>query len=131
MSEILKEGTYVGDIVKYEAPRNYSRKIVTIPSGKGVLKAGTVLEVTSSGYQPLSYTAAVTEGSVKPASAGTPAAILLEDVDATSAEVNAVALARHSMVVKQKLLFSFTDTTVLPAVYDDLESLGIIVVEGK
>ncbi len=131
MSEILKEGTYVGDIVKYEAPRNYSRKIVTIPSGKGVLKAGTVLEVTSSGYQPLSYTAAVTEGSVKPASAGTPAAILLEDVDATSAEVNAVALARHSMVVKQKLLFSFTDTTVLPAVYDDLESLGIIVVEGE
>lgn len=131
MSEILKEGTYVGDIVKYEAPRNYSRKIVTIPSGKGVLKAGTVLEVTSSGYQPLSYTAAVTEGSAKPAAAGTPAAILLEDVDATSVAVNAIALARHSMVVKQKLLFSFTDTTVLPAVYDDLESLGIIVVEGE
>lgn len=131
MSEILKEGTYVCDIVKYEAPRNYSRKIVTIPSGKGVLKAGTVLEVTSSGYQPLSYTAAVTGDNAKPAAAGTPAAILLEDVDATSAAVNAVALARHSMVVKQKLLFSFTDTTVLPAVYDDLESLGIIVVEGE
>lgn len=131
MPEILKEGTYVGDIVKYEAPRNYSRKIVTIPSGKGVLKAGTVLEVTSSGYQPLSYTAAVTGGDAKPAATGTPAAILLEDVDATSAAVNAVALARHSMVVKQKLLFSFTDTTVLPAVYDDLESLGIIVVEGE
>ena len=131
MSEILKEGTYVGDIVKYEAPRNYSRKIVTIPSGKGVLKAGTVLEVTSTGYQPLSYTAAVTGSSATPAKAGTPAAVLLEDVDATSAEVNAVAVARHSMVVKQKLLFSFIDTTVLPAVYDDLESLGIIVVEGE
>lgn len=131
MSEILKEKEYIGDIVKYEAPRNYSRKIVNIPSGKGVIKAGTVLEATSSGYQPLSYTAATTGENATPAKVGTPAAILLEDIDATSAAVNAVAVARHSMVVKQKLLFSFTDTTVLPAVYDDLESLGIIVVEGE
>ncbi len=130
MPDILKEGKYITDVVKYEAPMNYSRKIVTIASGSGKLNAGAILESTASGYKPLSYTAAVTEGTPKPASAGTPAAILLENVDATSADVKALAVARHAIVVKQELEVSFADATVLPAVYDDLESIGILVVEG-
>ena len=35
MSEILKEGKYIHDIVKWEANDEYSREVVTIASGNG------------------------------------------------------------------------------------------------
>jgi len=117
MPDIKKEGIYISDIVKYEAPMNYSRKLVTIPSGTGALKAGAILKLAENGY------VAISQGDA-------PAAILLQDVDATSANVKALAVARHAIVVKQQLVCSIDDEAALSAVYDDLESIGIIVVEG-
>ena len=59
-------------------------RVRTIASGSGVLKRGTVLgKITASGKMTISLTAA-TDGSQ------TPYVVLAEDVDATSADVDAV-----------------------------------------
>lgn len=130
-TKTYEEGRYIGDVVKFEEPE-YSRETVTIASGNGELKLGTVLEAGEDGkYKPLSYTAATEEPSSTPAKAGTPAAILLRDVDTTESDVRAVVIMRHAVVVEQNLVFKFDDDTVLPDIYADLKALGIIVRKGE
>ena len=87
----LTEKTYVGDILKREIEPLIGRKLVTVVSGAGVLKKGTVLgTVTATGkmnaYDPTANTGLelVTVGKL---------AILLEDIDATSADVTNVKVA--------------------------------------
>lgn len=129
MPEILKEGNYTGDIVKYEVPE-YSREKVTIPSGTGKLTAGTVLENGTSGYVPVSFTAATTDPQAA-AVVGTPAAVLIEDVDATSASATALVVVQHAVVVEQKLVLDEEmDDDSKASVMADLASLGIVARKG-
>jgi hypothetical protein len=88
------------DVVKTEGANRYSRDEDTIASGSGVLQCGAVLgKVTSTGkLKPLAPGASDgTQTAVK---------VLLESVDATSADVRAVTLARHAEVVLQTLVFA-------------------------
>lgn len=129
-TKIFEEGRYVGDVVKFEEPE-YSRENVTVAKSNGKLEIGTVLEVGTDGkYKPLSYTAAITETST-PTKTGTPAAVLIQNIDTTEGDVRAVAIVRHAVVVEQELVFKFDDADVLPNVYADLKALGVIVRKGE
>lgn len=86
-----------GAFIKSEAPGDLSRETVTIASGSGKLLAGTVLgKVTATGkYKP--YDNDNTDGTQ------TAAAILVYDVDATSADVAAVVIVRLAEVWTSRL----------------------------
>ena len=130
-TKIFEEGRYVGDVVKFEEPE-YSRENVTVAKSNGKLEIGTVLEVGTDGkYKPLSYTAATTGENATPAKAGTPAAVLIQNIDTTEGDVRAVAIMRHAVVVEQELVFKFDDADVLPNVYADLKALGVIIRKGE
>ena len=123
------EGDYIADVVKYEI-REYSREVVTIKSGaNNTLTKGAVLEIDSSTgkYQPLSFTAASGNDA---AVYGTPAAVLLQDVDASSADATAVVLVRHAIVAENKLNYKFEDTTAIAKAIAGLAALGIVARKG-
>lgn len=118
MPNILKEGNYSHDVIKYEVPE-YSRETVTIPSGTGKLVCGTVLKPESSGYVP------VEDNQTDVASA-----VLLQDVDATTSDIKAVVVARHAIVVEQQLVFNFETSASKAHAISSLESVGIVTRKG-
>jgi hypothetical protein len=75
------EGTFLQNI--WALGRTRARK-VTIKSGAGVVKAATVLGVTTADTKYLTSLAAANDGSQ------VPDAILAHDVDATAADVEAI-----------------------------------------
>lgn len=125
---VINEGRHAGDWLKREADRHFSREEVIVVSGAGVVKTGTVLgKITASGkYTPV--TAAAADGSQDAA------AILLWDVDATSADVTGVAIVRDAIVAHQALLYGADIDTAgeRQAVHDALRALNppILVREG-
>lgn len=121
------EGNYISDVVKYEADNHYSRDLITVASGAGVLKIGTVLgKVTASGKYEAADPVAATGEEVA-------VAVLLEDVDATSADVTeVVALVRHAVVNRNNLVWGATidDSTKRATAVGELEAVGILAREG-
>ncbi|KEQ05744.1 head decoration protein [Pseudorhizobium pelagicum] len=128
MPDIL-EGRYASDWLKAESHNSgYSREEVIVISGAGVVQSGTVLgKITASGkYKPV--TVAAVDGSQNAA------AILLDPVDATSADAAAVVIAREAIVVQQGLLYGADVDTAAErlAVHNALRALNppILVREG-
>lgn len=125
----ITEGRYASDWLKAESHTSgYSREEVIVISGAGKLQSGTVLgKITASGkYKPVTVAAA--DGSQ------TAAAILLNPVDATSADAPAVVIARDAIVVQQGLIYG-ADVDTAPerlAVHNALRALNppILVREG-
>ena len=128
------EKNKTSDVVRYEAPCEYSREAITIASGEGKISVGTVLQKnTSSGkYEKLKYTAVSGEGNnAFAASIGTGAAVAAFDADATDADAKTVAIVRHAIVVGEELIFpDGIDAEAKTEVIGDLESLGIIIRKG-
>ena len=96
----ISEGRYASDWLKAESHNSgYSREEVIVISGAGVVQSGTVLgKITASGkYKPV--TVGASDGSQNAAG------ILLNRVDATSADVPAVIIARDAIVVHQGLIY--------------------------
>lgn len=85
------------DVVKNEGRNRISRDEGVLASGSGVLRPGRVLgKITTSGkLVPLAP--AASDGSQNAS------CILLENVDATSADQRVVVLSRHAEVVIQSL----------------------------
>lgn len=111
-----------GAFIKSEANGDLSRETVTILSGSGKLLAGTVLgKITASGkYKP--YDNDNTDGTQ------TAAAILVYDVDATSADVAAVAIVRLAEVWTSRLVWAATVLAGEKApAYVELAAANIIV----
>lgn len=103
----LKTSTLgTGAFLKSEGPGHISRDTITIPGGTGVVLAGTVLgKVTASGkYVP--YNDDGTDDGSR-----TAAAILLADVDATSADSTAVGITRLAEVWTDRLIWGAGVTT--------------------
>lgn len=124
----ITEGRYASDWLKREADSLFSREEVVIVSGAGIVKSGTVIgKITASGkYKPV--TVAAIDGSEDAA------AILMWDVDATSADATGVAIARDAIVVHQGLLYG-ADVDTAPeraAIHTALGALNppILVREG-
>lgn len=99
---VYTEGRHAAEFVLSEANGGRSRDTITIVSGAGVVKVGTVLgKITASGkYAPSPATGA--DGSQ------TGAAINLYEVDATSADVAVAAIVRHAEVNKNLLVYEGT-----------------------
>jgi hypothetical protein len=108
--------------IKYEQGGDLSRETLTIASGSGKLFAGTVLgQITVGGkYKP--YDNNNSDGSE------TAKAILVYDVDATSADAAAVCIVRLAEVWKSRLVWAATvlDAEKAPA-YVELAAANIIV----
>lgn len=109
------------DVVKDEGKNRFSRDTDTLASGSGIVLIGTVLgKVTASGkFKPLAP--AATDGTQIAAS------IILQNADATGADVIIVNLKRRAQVVLQALVWppgitAEQQTTALAA----LAALGII-----
>jgi hypothetical protein len=97
---VINEGRYASDWLKAESHNSgYSREEAVMASGAGKVLTGTVLgKITASGkYKPV--TVAANDGSQNAA------AILLNSVDATSADAPCVIIARDAIVVQQGLLY--------------------------
>ncbi|NKJ79641.1 head decoration protein [Rhizobium leguminosarum] len=109
------------DIVKDEGKNRFSRDSDTLASGSGVVKIGTVLgKVNATGkFKPLAPAA----------SDGTQlaAAIILQNANATSADITVVNLKRRAQVVRQELVWpaGITDAQIKTAI-DQLAALGIV-----
>lgn len=104
-----------------EGDGSISREKITIASGAGELAAGTVLgTITASGkYTP--FDDGNSDGSE------TATAILMQAVDATSADVSATAIVRLAEVKKDALQWdSAVDSTAKAAAYVDLAAAYII-----
>lgn len=88
------------DVVKTEGPNRISRDEVVFASGEGAFVLGEVVgQLTAAPYKFAKFDTAASDGSQ------TAAAVLLQAVDATSADVRAVVLARHAEVVSQALVW--------------------------
>jgi hypothetical protein len=96
----VTEKKVIGDVVRQEAPNYASRRQVTIVATAGVLAIGAVLgKVTASGKYKLA-----TAGAADGTEAG--AAILLQEVDATAADVvDVLVLERDAQVDITSLVY--------------------------
>ncbi len=111
-----------GAFIKSEGNGDISRDTITVVSGAGSLIAGTVLgKITASGkYKP--YDNDATDGSE------VAAAILVYDVDATSADKLAVGIVREAEVFKSRLVWGagVTLDAEKTAAYADLAAKVVI-----
>jgi len=90
---ILTMAARISAFLFFEGDREYSRDVGTIVSGAGVLPAGRVLGLITASGKYVEYDNAAVDGSE------VAAAILLEPVDATSADVdNVVLLTRYGIL---------------------------------
>jgi len=89
---VFTEGRHAGEFLLTEAKGNRSRENIVVANGAGILAAGTVLgKVTASGNYIASAIGASDGSEVA-------AAILLREVDATSADVPVAAFVRDCEV---------------------------------
>jgi hypothetical protein len=119
---VLTQPPNMGDVLKYELNPNFTRETVTLLAGTNYRVGAVLGRITASGKMKLS-TAAGTDG------AQNAAGILLDDVDATSADANAVVILRGPAIVsKAALVFdaSVDDATKRAAKHSQLTALGII-----
>lgn len=117
-----EESVYAGEFLISEADDGeLSRDSVVIASGAGVLKAGAVLgKVTETGKY-VAFDSAATNGAEKAAG------VLYDSVDATNADVNAVAITRVAEVKADLLSFASTqDAEAKTSAIADLKELFVI-----
>lgn len=117
----LTETGHAGGFLLSEANGARSREKITVVSGQN-LKAGAVVgKITASGKYA-KYDNAASNG--VQAAAG----ILLDDVDASSADQSGVIIARDAEVNSNELVYdSGQDATAKAAAVVDLAALGILV----
>jgi hypothetical protein len=100
MSQVLTMNPLLGDVLKREFDPNYNRELVTLVSGVSY-KVGDVLgKVNASGNYALSLASATSglEG------AELACAVLLESVDATHEQAQALAVVRGPVIVSDTKL---------------------------
>ena len=119
----ITEQNRLGDILKFEIDKNYSREVVTVASGQN-LKIGTVVGLKSETGEVkiVSIAEGETDGSDKVFG------ILLEDVDASAEPKKTLVLARGGIVTSGSLVFPEGVTSEqIEKIKVDLDARGIIV----
>lgn len=94
----LTEGKNLGDLLKYEAPSNYSRDNGTVAAGQ-TLALGTLLGRETATGKLRALTPAATNGSQ------TPVAVLAQPANANLIDVEALTVARHAIVARNALVW--------------------------
>jgi len=103
---VVNQGRYPSDVLKDEATNDYSRETVTIETGNGVLDIGTVIGIKTSNGKWSVATASGATGLEQCRG------VLLEMIDATSADKKAVIIRRgKGKVNSNALIFGATFTT--------------------
>lgn len=115
------EATNLGDLLKREFEPIYNRESVTLITGQNLTLGAVLGKITASGK----YTAVAPSASD---GSQTAAAVLLADVDATSADKKAVILARGPAVVSSGYLVwpGGCTTNQKAAATNQLAALGIV-----
>lgn len=115
------EATNLGDLLKREFEPIYNRESVTLITGQNLTLGAVLGKITASGK----YTAVAPSASD---GSQTAAAVLLADVDATSADKKAVILARGPAVVSSSHLVwpNGATTNQKAAATAQLAALGIV-----
>ena len=119
----IEENNRLGDLLKYEADKNYCREVMTVASGQN-LKMGTVVGIKSATDEVkiVSISDEETDGS------DSAFGVLLEDVDATSAAKKALIIARDAIIASGYIMFP-NDATAKQnkKITKDLEKRGIVI----
>lgn len=129
MPTVMTAAPSLGDLVKHDANPEYTREIVTLKSGQEY-PAGAVLgKITASGH----YTLATATETAGLEGAEVACAVLLENVDATTAEADGLVLARGMSIVAENALTM--DASVDTALERELKTqqlaaYGIVVRQG-
>ena len=121
---VISEGNNLGDLLKYEAPQLYSRDTITVASGQN-LTLGTVIGIKTSDGKACILAPAATDGTE------TAAGVLLQSVNAISADTKGVMVARHALVADIALVWPAGITTNQKATaIAQLKGLGILIRQG-
>ncbi len=115
----------LGDLLKYELNGNYTRESVTLKSGTSYALGSVLGRITASGKYRLSPNAQV----VGDEGAESAIAVLLEAVDATSADKPGLVAVRGPVIVsKAALVFdaSVDDATKKAAKHAELAAAGLV-----
>ena len=129
MPTVMTAAPTLGDLVKHDANPEYTREIVTLKSGQEY-PAGAVLgKITASGH----YTLAPATETAGIEGAEIACAVLLDNVDATTAEAQGLVLARGMSIVAENALTM--DASVDTALERELKTqqlaaYGIVVRQG-
>lgn len=120
----IEENNRLGDLLKYEADKNFCREVITIAKGEN-LKMGTILAFeTGDECKMVSLPAA--KGEAK--NTDTAFGILLEDVDASTEAKKALTIARNAIVASNYVIFPDGATDNQKAkIKKDLEGRGILI----
>jgi len=118
----LTEGKHAGGFLVWEVQRDYTRETVTIASGAGKLKPGTVLGKITTGGKYTGLAPAATNGSQNAAG------ILWGAVDATDADAPGVVILRGPAIVnRHEIIWPEGATEAqITAATTALAALGII-----
>ena len=119
----MEENDRLGDLLKYEADKNYCREVMTVASGQN-LKMGAVvgIKTATDEIKIVSISDEETDGS------DSAFGVLLEDVDATSAEKKALVIARDAILASDYVVFPADSTAEQKKkITKDLEKRGIVI----
>ena len=119
----MEENNRLGDLLKYEADKNYCREVMTVASGQN-LKMGTVvgIKTATDEIKIVSISDEETDGS------DSAFGVLLEDVDATSAAKKALVIARDAILASDYIVFPNGATAdQKKKITKDLEKRGIVI----
>ena len=119
----IEENNRLGDLLKYEADKNYCRETMTVAEGQN-LKMGTVVGVITESDKAkiVSISPEESDGS------DTAFGMLLEDVDATSGDKKALVVARDAIVASDYMVFpDGASDDQKKAIKQALESRGIVI----
>jgi hypothetical protein len=119
----IEENKNLGDLLKYEADKNYCREVVTVASGQN-LKLGTIvgIKTATDEVKIVSVASEETDGS------DTAAGVLLEGVDATDGAKKSLIIARDAIVASGAVVFPNGATTdQKKKIKKDLEARGLVI----
>lgn len=119
----MEENNRLGDLLKYEADKNYCREVMTVASGQN-LKMGAVVGIKSATdeIKIVSISDEETDGS------DSAFGVLLEGVDATSAAKKALVIARDAILASDYVVFPADSTAdQKKKITKDLEKRGIVI----
>lgn len=119
---VLTQPPSMGDLLKYELNPNYTRESVTLLAGTNYPLGAVLGVVSASGKYTLSP-ATGTDGSE------TAAAVLIEAVDASAADVTGLVIVRGPVILSKAALVvdaSIDDAAKLAIKHGELAALGLI-----